>query len=52
LNQVALALADLLPKGNLFDWDQPPRYNIAPTQQIAAVRATADAGHRELAPLK
>jgi putative SOS response-associated peptidase YedK len=28
---------------------QPPRYNIAPTQVVAAVRAADDAGHRELA---
>src|SRR5262249_47609619 len=26
---------------------QPPRYNIAPTQAVAAVRATAEAGARE-----
>jgi hypothetical protein len=30
-------MADLLPTGPLFDWDQVPRYNIAPTQQVAAV---------------
>jgi putative SOS response-associated peptidase YedK len=31
---------------------QPARYNIAPTQAIAAVRATADAGKRELCFLR
>jgi putative SOS response-associated peptidase YedK len=51
LNLVMKELAEMLPVG-LFDWDQPPRFNIAPTQQVAAVRATADAGQREVVPLK
>jgi putative SOS response-associated peptidase YedK len=51
LNLVMKELAEMLPVG-LFDWDPPPRYNIAPTQQVAAVRATADAGARELVALK
>jgi putative SOS response-associated peptidase YedK len=29
--------------------DQPPRYNIAPTQPVAVVRATTGSRHRELA---
>ena len=41
----------MLPVG-LFDWHPEPRYNIAPTQKVAAVRATADAGGRDLVPLK
>jgi putative SOS response-associated peptidase YedK len=44
-------LTETLPVG-LFDWIQQPRYNIAPTQSVAAVRATADADHFELVPLK
>jgi putative SOS response-associated peptidase YedK len=32
--------------------EQPPRYNIAPTQPVAAVRATGDPRHRELAFLR
>jgi putative SOS response-associated peptidase YedK len=28
---------------------EPPRYNVAPTQAVATVRAGADPGHRELA---
>jgi putative SOS response-associated peptidase YedK len=44
-------LAETLRVG-LFDWDQEPRYNIAPTQQVPAVRATADALGRELISLK
>jgi hypothetical protein len=40
----------LLPQADLFEWT--PRYNIAPTQLVAAVRPTADAGGRELVPLK
>jgi putative SOS response-associated peptidase YedK len=42
----------MLDEGVLYDWDPPPRYNIAPTQQVAAVRASADAGRNELVPLK
>jgi putative SOS response-associated peptidase YedK len=42
----------MLDEGVLYDWDPPPRYNIAPTQQVATVRARADAGRRELVPLK
>jgi putative SOS response-associated peptidase YedK len=51
LTVVAAELEKTLPVG-LFDWDQPPRFNIAPTQQVAAVRSTADAGRHELIPLK
>jgi putative SOS response-associated peptidase YedK len=51
LNLVIKELAEMMPVG-LFDFDPEPRYNIAPTQQVAAVRATADAGQRELVPLK
>jgi putative SOS response-associated peptidase YedK len=42
----------LLDEGMLYDWDPPPAYNICPTQRITAVRAAADAGRRELVPLK
>src|SRR6476646_7459255 len=53
LNLVLQELAELmLDEASLADWDPPPRYNIAPTQLVAAVRATADAGRRELVPLK
>jgi putative SOS response-associated peptidase YedK len=48
---VVKELADTLSVG-LFDFDPPPRYNIAPTQLLAAVRARADAGRQELVPLK
>jgi len=51
LNLVMKELAEMMPVG-LFDWGPEPRYNIAPTQQVAAVRATADAGQREVVPLK
>jgi hypothetical protein len=51
LSLVVKELADTLSVG-LFDFDPPPRYNIAPTQLLAAVRATADAGRSELVPLK
>jgi putative SOS response-associated peptidase YedK len=51
LNLVVKELAERLPVG-LFDWDPLPRYNIAPTQLVAAVRPTADAGRREVVPLK
>jgi hypothetical protein len=51
LAQVADELAQTLPLG-LFDWDQQPRYNIAPTQAVAAVRTASDAGRFELVPLK
>jgi putative SOS response-associated peptidase YedK len=44
-------LAEMLPVG-LFDFNPEPAYNIAPTQTVAAVRATADAGKNELIPLK
>jgi putative SOS response-associated peptidase YedK len=40
----------------LFDFDapaeMPPRYNIAPTQPVAAIRLAGDAGKRELAKLR
>jgi putative SOS response-associated peptidase YedK len=53
LNLVLQELAELmLDDAALADWDVPPRYNVAPTQTVAAVRATADAGRRELVPLK
>jgi putative SOS response-associated peptidase YedK len=51
LNVVMKELADSLPVG-LFDYDPKPAYNIAPTQKVAAVRATADVGRNELVPLK
>src|SRR4051812_34360542 len=52
LNLLVQEMVELmLDEGVLYDWD-PPRYNIAPTQQVAAVRASADAGRRELVPLK
>jgi hypothetical protein len=51
LNLVIKELAEMMPVG-LFDFDPELRYNIAATQQIAAVRATADAGQRKAAPLK
>jgi putative SOS response-associated peptidase YedK len=51
LNLVVKELAEMLPVG-LFDFDQEPRYNIAPTQHVAAVRASPDAGQNELVPLK
>jgi len=51
LNLVMKELADTLPV-SLFDWNQVPRYNIAPTQNVPAVRAAADTGGREVVPLK
>jgi putative SOS response-associated peptidase YedK len=48
-----MELGDLLPRPpSLFEWDPTPAYNIAPTQLLAAVRPTADAGGRELVALK
>ena len=44
-------LADTPPIG-LFDFDPEPAYNIAPTQKVAAIRATVDAGQNELVPRK
>ena len=43
-------LAELFAVINSFDWS--PRYNIAPTQSVAAVRAAHDSSGRELALLK
>jgi hypothetical protein len=40
----------LLRQPDLFDWK--PRYNIAPTQLVAAVWPSADVAGRELVPLK
>lgn len=41
---------------SLFDFDapaqMPPRYNIAPTQPVAAIRLTAETGKREFAALR
>jgi putative SOS response-associated peptidase YedK len=51
LNLVMKELAEMLPVG-LFDFDPEPAYNIAPTQKVAAVRSTADAGKNELVPFK
>ncbi len=51
LNLVMKELAEMLPVG-LFDFDPEPAFNIAPTQKVAAVRATADTGKDELVPLK
>jgi putative SOS response-associated peptidase YedK len=51
LSLVVKELADTLSVG-LFDFDPPPRYNIAPTQLLAAFRTTPDAGRSELVPLK
>jgi putative SOS response-associated peptidase YedK len=44
-------LADTLPV-SLFDFNAEPAFNISPTQKLAAVRATPDAGKNELVPLK
>jgi putative SOS response-associated peptidase YedK len=53
LNLLVQQMAELLlDAGVLDDWDPPPRYNVAPTQPVAAVRAGADAGRRELVPLQ
>jgi putative SOS response-associated peptidase YedK len=38
--------------GGLFDDDPDPAYNISPTQKVAAVRTTADAGRHEIVSLK
>lgn len=43
-------LAEIFEIVNSFDWS--PRYNIAPTQTVAAVRASRDAKGRELSLLK
>ena len=43
-------LAELFAVINEFDWS--PRYNIAPTQTVAAVRDNRDGTGRELALLK
>jgi putative SOS response-associated peptidase YedK len=43
-------LAEIFAVINSFDWS--PRYNIAPTQTVAAVRANPDGKGRELALLK
>ena len=45
----------LLAQQFLFDYDDalPPRYNVAPTQEVAVVRASGEsAGRRELALLR
>src|SRR2546430_1934658 len=45
LNLIVQELADLLPRHpGLFDWDPTPAFNICPTQKVAAVRPTTDAG--------
>jgi putative SOS response-associated peptidase YedK len=51
LNRVVQEMVELM-LDHAPDWDQGPLFNISPTQQVAAVRATADAGKRELVPLK
>jgi putative SOS response-associated peptidase YedK len=43
-------LAELFAVINAFDWS--PRYNMAPTQTVAAVRAASNGSGRELALLK
>jgi|SRR5579863_3205990 len=43
-------LAEIFEVVNSFDWS--PRYNIAPTQTVAAVRAARDAKGRELSLLR
>lgn len=43
-------LAEIFEVVNSFDWS--PRYNIAPTQTVAAVRAAPDGSGRELSLLK
>src|SRR5262245_43497641 len=53
LNVALQQMHDLmLGEGTDYDWDPTPAYNICPTQNVAAVRPTADAGGRELVPLK
>jgi hypothetical protein len=53
LNLIIQELSDLLPRHpGLFDWDLTRAYNICPTQKVAPVRPTADAGGRELVALK
>jgi putative SOS response-associated peptidase YedK len=51
LNRVVQQMVELMLEHGP-EWDQGPRYNISPTQLVAAVRAAADAGKRELVPLK
>ncbi len=43
-------LLDLYAAGSQIEWE--PRFNIAPTQQVVAVRATPDADARELVLLR
>jgi SOS response associated peptidase (SRAP) len=50
LNRVVQEMVELMQE-HAPDCDLGPRYNISPTQQVAAVRATADTGKRELVPL-
>ena len=53
LNLVIQELEGLLPRhARLFDWEPTPAFNVCPTQKVAAVRPTADAGGRELVPLR
>jgi putative SOS response-associated peptidase YedK len=53
LNLLVQEMAELmLDEGAPADYNQPPRYNISPTHQVAAVRPAADAGRRELVPLR
>src|SRR5258708_5840434 len=53
LNLVIQELAEMLPgHSGLFDWDPTPAFNVCPTQLVAAVRPTADAGAPEVVPLK
>jgi putative SOS response-associated peptidase YedK len=51
LNLVLQELAELM-LDSVGDWDPTPAFNICPTQKLAAVRPTADASRREVAPLK
>jgi putative SOS response-associated peptidase YedK len=52
LNLVIQEMRELMVDAGEFEWDKAPAYNICPTQTVAAVRPTADAGHHELVPLK
>ncbi len=53
LNRSLQKMAELgLDASDLDGWDRPPAYNICPTQHVATVRPTADAGRRDLVPLK
>ncbi|HEY1378587.1 MAG TPA: SOS response-associated peptidase [Gemmataceae bacterium] len=53
LNQSLQEMAELMLGDDGPDgWLPTPGYNICPTQMVAAVRVTADAGRRELVPLK